>query len=69
MADANFILCYARGCKYSLEKIKRKLDLTLTMRTALPEFFSGWDPKRPELQAALKLGYLLPRSTETEIDY
>jgi len=58
--DAHFILCYARGCKYSLEKIKRKLDLTLTMRTALPEFFSGWDPKRPELQAALKLGASLP---------
>jgi len=30
------------------------------MRTALPEFFSGWDPFKPELQAALNTGTFLP---------
>ena len=60
---------FLRGCKYSLEKAKKKIDTSMTVRNLLPEFFSGWDPKRPELQAALKLGYLLPRSTEIEIDY
>ena len=29
----------------------------MTMRAALPEFFKGWNPFRPELQAVLKTGY------------
>lgn len=40
-----------------MEKAKAKLDLTLTLRNALPEFFSGWDPMKPEMQAALDHGY------------
>jgi len=59
MEDRN-ILAFARGCKYSIEKTKRKLDLMLTMRSALPEFFSGCDPYRPEVQALLKVGSMLP---------
>jgi len=54
------ILAFARGCKYSMEKTKRKLELMLTMRTALPEFFTGCDPYRPEIQALLKVGSFLP---------
>lgn len=50
------LLKYLRGCKYSLEKTKKKIDLMMTLRTALPEFFSGWDPMSPENQAALSLG-------------
>ena len=52
-----YIINFIRGCKYNLEKVKRKLDCTMTMRGALPEFFSGWNPFAPELQAILKLGY------------
>jgi hypothetical protein len=55
--DAIFLLKFLRGCKYSLEKAKKKMDLTLTLRSALPEFFSGWDPMSPENQEALSLGY------------
>lgn len=58
--DDRFILMYARGCKYSLEKIKRKIDLCLTMRALLPDIFGGWDAKRPEIQNALKYGIMLP---------
>ena len=29
--DAQYLLKYIRGCKYSLEKTKQKLDLTLTV--------------------------------------
>jgi len=54
------IVDYARGCKYSIEKIKNKLEKTLTMKQALPEFFKGWNPSLPELQAALKNGCFLP---------
>lgn len=55
-----YIINFIRGCKYNLEKVKRKLDCTMTMRGALPEFFSGWNPFAPELQAILKLGPQLP---------
>lgn len=58
-ADA-FILFFARGCKYSLQSIKSKIDSYLSMRTALPEFFSGWQPFKAELQAALSVGAFLP---------
>jgi len=55
-AEDGVIVDYARGCKYSIEKIKNKLEKTLTMKQALPEFFKGWNPSLPELQAALKNG-------------
>ena len=40
-----------------MEKTKKKLEMTLTMRTLLPEFFSEWDPMLPEIQEALSAGY------------
>lgn len=55
-ADDRFFLMYARGCKYSNEKIKRKIDLCLTMRALLPEIFSGWDATSPVIQNALRYG-------------
>lgn len=44
------LMTFLRGCKFSLEKCKRKLDMYFTMRTAVPEFFSERDMSRPELQ-------------------
>ena len=58
--DAQFLLKFLRGCKYSLEKTKQKLDLTLTLRTMLPDIYSSWDPMKSENQKALSFGPLLP---------
>lgn len=55
-----YILNFVRCCKYSVERTKRKIDMFMTMRAAIPEYFTGWDPLKPELQAALKVGALLP---------
>jgi len=55
-----YLLNFARACKYRMEQIKRKLDMFMSMRAAIPEYFSGWDPYNPEIQASLKLGALLP---------
>lgn len=60
LLDEYSIVCFARGCKYSLEKMKHKIDLQYTLRTALPEFFSGRDPLKPRLQEALACGSYLP---------
>lgn len=44
------LLNFLRGCSFSMEKCKRKLDMYFTMRTACPEFFSNRDITRPELR-------------------
>ena len=41
-----------------MEQIKRKIDMFMSMRAAIPEYFSGWDPYKPEVQEALQLGYI-----------
>ena len=58
VTDDWFILMYVRGCKYSIEKTKQKIDLLFTMKTLIPEIFSGWDPMKPSIQNALNYGYI-----------
>ncbi|XP_068086824.1 retinol-binding protein pinta-like isoform X1 [Anabrus simplex] len=58
--DDQFLIAFLRGCKFSLERTKEKLDMFYTMRTALPEYFSKRDPMDPEIQEVLKLGLLVP---------
>ncbi|XP_075984069.1 alpha-tocopherol transfer protein-like [Anticarsia gemmatalis] len=47
--EDNCLMAFLRGCNFSLEKTKRKLDLYFTMRAACPEFFTKRDITRPEL--------------------
>lgn len=54
--DEARLMTFLRGCKFSLEKCKRKLDMYFTMRAAVPEFFKDRDVNRPELKAIAKLG-------------
>ncbi|VVC98505.1 unnamed protein product [Leptidea sinapis] len=58
--DDQRIMTFLRGCKFSLEKTKRKLDMYFTMRTAVPEFFNDRDVTRPELQESLKIIQMPP---------
>lgn len=48
-------MTFLRGCKFSREKCKRKLDMYFTMRTAAPEFFANRDPTSPEIKEVMKL--------------
>lgn len=50
------LLSFIRACKYRVEVIKRKLEMFMTMRAAIPEYFGGWDPYKPEIQSSLALG-------------
>ena len=50
------MVTFARGCKYNLEEMKNRLEMFLTLKSSLPEFFTGWDPMKPELQSALEVG-------------
>jgi len=54
--DSQFLVTFLRGCKFSLERTKAKMDMYYTLRTALPEFFTNRDPMLPEIQKVLKAG-------------
>ncbi|XP_076029002.1 alpha-tocopherol transfer protein-like isoform X2 [Oratosquilla oratoria] len=54
------ILRFLRGCKFSLERTKEKLDMFYTCRTAVPEWFKNRDPLDPKTKQILDLGILLP---------
>ncbi|XP_012273701.1 alpha-tocopherol transfer protein-like isoform X2 [Orussus abietinus] len=58
--DDQRLMTFLRGCKFSLEKCKRKLDMYFTMRAAVPEFFSNRDITRPELQEIVKIVQIPP---------
>lgn len=58
--DDQRIMTYLRGCKFSREKCKRKLDMYFTMRAALPQLFTNRDITRPELQEIASLVNIPP---------
>ncbi|KAF5287373.1 hypothetical protein FQA39_LY15911 [Lamprigera yunnana] len=58
--DDDRILGFLRGCKYSLQKTKEKIDFHFTIRTLVPEFFHIRDPFAPEIQNIINAGCLLP---------
>lgn len=51
--DDGRLRTFLRGCKFSLEKVKRKLDMYYTMRNAVPEFFSDRDIAKDNLSIVL----------------
>ncbi|XP_013145488.1 PREDICTED: alpha-tocopherol transfer protein-like [Papilio polytes] len=58
--DDDRMMTFLRGCSFSLEKCKRKLDMYFTMRTACPEFFTDRDITRPELNNLMNRLYATP---------
>ncbi|GBP41121.1 Alpha-tocopherol transfer protein-like [Eumeta japonica] len=55
-----WLIAFLRGCKFSLERSKEKLEMYYTLRTLIPEFFSERDPLSTKIQEILKLGVFLP---------
>jgi len=58
--DDMVLKTFLRGCKYSLEKSKEKLDFFFTVRSTLPDWFDDWDPRHEVMQKYLKQGVYLP---------
>ncbi|KAL7647540.1 UNVERIFIED_CONTAM: hypothetical protein RMT77_001140 [Armadillidium vulgare] len=50
------ILRYLRGCKFSLENTKKKLDIFYTCKNFTPEWYSNRDPLDPKMAEILSLG-------------
>lgn len=59
-SDDQFLVSFLRGCKYSLEKAKRKIEMYYTARTTTPEFFANRDPADRFLQEIINLGLIMP---------
>ncbi|XP_018027682.1 alpha-tocopherol transfer protein-like isoform X4 [Hyalella azteca] len=62
MDDWN-ILRFLRGCKFSLERTKEKMDMFYTCKTAVPEWFANRDPDEPKMRELLQMGVFLPLPT------
>lgn len=54
--DDQWLVAILRGCKFSLERVKAKLDLFYTLRTTAPEVTLCLKPTEPKFLAFLKLG-------------
>ncbi|XP_045114535.1 alpha-tocopherol transfer protein-like isoform X3 [Portunus trituberculatus] len=53
------ILRFLRGCKFSLERTKEKLDMFYTCKTLCPEWYKNRDPQDKKMRAILELGVAL----------
>jgi len=58
--DDNILRTFLRGCKYSLERTKEKLDNFHAIKGSVPEWFANWDPNFPLAQEILGWGAYLP---------
>lgn len=58
--DDQFLVTFLRGCKYSLERAKEKIDMFYSVRTAIPELMRNRDPDRGRIREIVRLGVGLP---------
>nr|XP_045595420.1 alpha-tocopherol transfer protein-like isoform X2 [Procambarus clarkii] len=54
------ILRFLRGCKFSLQRTKEKLDMFYTCKSLCPEWYKNRDPQDKKMRAILELGLVLP---------
>ena len=58
--DDKTLKMFLRGCKFSLERTKEKIDTFHSVKGSLPEWFDDWNPFNPVMQEFLKSGVYLP---------
>lgn len=51
--EDQWILRYLRGCKFSIQFTKDKIDNYYSLRSTVPQFFKNRDPMLPEIQHVL----------------
>lgn len=54
--DDQFLIQFLRGCKYSLERAKSKLDLYFALKSKYPELMNVIDVNEPKFRDIYKLG-------------
>ncbi|GAB0090857.1 alpha-tocopherol transfer protein-like [Sergentomyia squamirostris] len=58
--DDQFLVAFLRGCKYSLERAKEKIDLFYSARTSFKEIMADRDPMSTKNLELIRLGVGLP---------
>ncbi|KAK5647125.1 hypothetical protein RI129_005589 [Pyrocoelia pectoralis] len=64
--DEQWITNFLRGCKFSTQKAKEKLEYLYTTKPLAPEFFSRRDPLLPEMQEILNRNIFLPYASPND---
>lgn len=59
--DDQFLISFLRGCKYSLEKTKHKLELFYQVRQQTPEIIRNRDTKSEHLIGMIRQGWVAHR--------
>ncbi|CAD7012620.1 unnamed protein product [Ceratitis capitata] len=57
--DDQFLVSFLRGCKFSLEKAKSKIDRFYALRTKYPEFFTIKDADDQKVRELLNTGMIV----------
>lgn len=52
--DDQWLLAFLRGCKFSVERAKEKIDLFYSLRNAIPEIYHDRHPKLTFVQELMK---------------
>ncbi|KAF5297763.1 hypothetical protein FQR65_LT09937 [Abscondita terminalis] len=63
LLDGLRLLNFLRGCKFSTQKTKNKVEAYLKVKHSIPEIFYNRDPFSPPLQDLLKNGCITPFGT------
>lgn len=58
--DDQFIITFLRGCKFSLEKAKKKIESFYRARAETPEFFANRDVCDKTLSEIMDFGFIIP---------
>ncbi|KAI5641590.1 CRAL/TRIO domain-containing protein [Phthorimaea operculella] len=69
--DDQWLLAILRGCKFSLERVKKKLDLYYTLRTTAPDMTLRIKPTDPKFLDFIRLGMvvILPKASDLQPRY
>ncbi|XP_075168689.1 alpha-tocopherol transfer protein-like [Haematobia irritans] len=54
--DDQFLVAFLRGCKYSLERAKAKIDKFFTLKSKFPEIFCATNVDDPKLRELIRMG-------------
>ncbi|XP_052872688.1 alpha-tocopherol transfer protein-like [Anopheles cruzii] len=55
-----FLVAFLRGCKFSLEKVKKKLALFYRIRAELPQVIQNRDPTDEHVLSVIRMGVAVP---------
>ena len=54
--DEKLLTYFLRGCKFSLERTKEKLDFFYSIKANVPEWFDNWDVDEARVKGMVKQG-------------